>query len=460
MDPYLKSLSLFRRRKYEQCIEICNELLNNNPSLQGPWELKMRAMTQRVYIDDIEAEEDAVTDDPMDTEILATAPKPGTSLRTATAIKAGQRTASSRPRTSTGRPLTGVARPGTIQQRAGTSSLTGNRTALQSGRGNTARNIRLGSASIFSLSDNTFNMSRLNPSVFAMKSTVAKILFQVLYYHEGDVKKALDLCNAVMELNKTEAGWWWLTQKGRCLIAIGNARLAENSLRSSLKLLPHPDTISLLARAYCRIDQPLAALEVCKIGLEKLPNDISLLKQQGRIYELIGNLPTSVRTYKQIIQLDPMNTEALSCISVHYFYNYQPEMALVYYRRLLSMGLNACELFCNIGLCCLYGGQLDLVFSCFQRALRLAISADQKADVWYNISFIGLNIGDLDFARRCLRICISLDGGHASALNNLGVIAMKKENSTKAKMYFNLSKKLLPENDEIKHNINLIENKH
>lgn len=114
------------------------------------------------------------------------------------------------------------------------------------------------------------------------------------------------------------------------------------------------------ARAYCRIDQPLAALEVCNGGLEKLPNDISLLKQQGRIQELIGNFLASVKIYKQIIQLDAMNTEALSCIAVHYFYNYQPEMALMYYRRVLSMGLNACELYCNIGLCCLYGGQLDL----------------------------------------------------------------------------------------------------
>jgi hypothetical protein len=228
----------------------------------------------------------------LDTEILATAPKPGTSLRTATAIKAGQKTASSRPRTSTGRPLTGMSRPGTIQQRAGTSSLTGNRTALQTGRLNTARNIRLGSASIFALADNTFNMSRLNPSVFASKPTVAKILFQFLYYHEGDVKKALDLCSAVMELNKTEAGWWWLTQKGlilitferfaiwkctflflfiaavfffrfsffaflhfffalwialgRCLIAVGNARLAESFLQTSMRLFPHPDTILLL----------------------------------------------------------------------------------------------------------------------------------------------------------------------------------------------------------------------
>ena len=39
---------------------MCNQLLNNNPQLQGPWELKMRAMTQRVYIDDIEAEDDGV----------------------------------------------------------------------------------------------------------------------------------------------------------------------------------------------------------------------------------------------------------------------------------------------------------------------------------------------------------------------------------------------------------------
>lgn len=61
MDPFYLALSLFRRRKYEQCIEVCNQLLISDPNLEGPWELKMRAMTQRVYVDDIEAEEDAVT---------------------------------------------------------------------------------------------------------------------------------------------------------------------------------------------------------------------------------------------------------------------------------------------------------------------------------------------------------------------------------------------------------------
>lgn len=54
------------------------------------------------------------------------------------------------------------------------------------------------------------------------------------------------------------------------------------------------------------------------------------------------------------------------------------------------MGAHSCELYCNLGLCCLYGGQLDLVLPCFQRALRLAISADQRADVWYNLSFVAM----------------------------------------------------------------------
>lgn len=57
MDCFYEAVSLYRRRKYDLCIEICNSLLQKNPHLQGPWELKMRSMTQRVYVDDIEADD-------------------------------------------------------------------------------------------------------------------------------------------------------------------------------------------------------------------------------------------------------------------------------------------------------------------------------------------------------------------------------------------------------------------
>lgn len=59
-------------------------------------------------------------------------------------------------------------------------------------------------------------------------------------------------------------------------------------------------------------------------------------------------------------------------------------------RRILSLGAQNCELFCNLGLCCLYGGQLDLVLACFQRAIRLITTPEQRADVWYNLSFVAL----------------------------------------------------------------------
>lgn len=61
MDIFFEAISLYRRRKYDLCIEKCNSLLQTNAALQqGPWELKMRAMTQRVYIDDIEANDGVI----------------------------------------------------------------------------------------------------------------------------------------------------------------------------------------------------------------------------------------------------------------------------------------------------------------------------------------------------------------------------------------------------------------
>lgn len=57
MDPFYQALSFYRRRSYDECNDICTEQLQKNTSHSGMWELKMRAMTMRVYMDDIEAED-------------------------------------------------------------------------------------------------------------------------------------------------------------------------------------------------------------------------------------------------------------------------------------------------------------------------------------------------------------------------------------------------------------------
>lgn len=57
MDQFYLAISLFKRKKFDDCINVCNELLTGNAQQKGPWELKMRAMIQRVYVDDIEADD-------------------------------------------------------------------------------------------------------------------------------------------------------------------------------------------------------------------------------------------------------------------------------------------------------------------------------------------------------------------------------------------------------------------
>lgn len=335
------------------------------------------------------------------------------------------------------------------------------RTAPRTGsRSGTARNIRLGSASVFTLHDPAgplIDVTRLNPVHFAAKKTVAPILFSYLYYHEGDVRKALELCDAATSTKNSQGDWWWNMQKGRCLITLRNPRKAEQFLRTALTQCAHPDAVLLLARVYVKIDQPLAALEVCRAALERLPGEVSLLIQQARILELVGNLPASVRMYRLVAQFDATSSEALACIAVHHFYGNQPEMALLHYRRILSMGVNSAELHCNIALCCLYGGQLDLVMPCFQRAFRLATTTEQRADIWYNCSFAALTSGDFNLARRCLRLCISCDGSHGAALNNLAVLAAKAGQRSKARSYLAAAKSALPDSSEIQHNLQHIE---
>lgn len=79
-------------------------------------------------------------------------------------------------------------------------------------------------------------------------------------------------------------------------------------------------------------DQPLSATEICKVGLELFPNDVTLLTELARLNELLGEMNNSIKFYRSIVIEDAINTEAIACIGLHHFYNNQPELALRYYR--------------------------------------------------------------------------------------------------------------------------------
>lgn len=73
---------------------------------------------------------------------------------------------------------------------------------------------------------------------------------------------------------KESKDWYWKVAMGKCYYVLGLTRDAEQQFRSALKEYKHIETLLRLIRIYIRLDQPLAALDTCKAGLEYFPKDV------------------------------------------------------------------------------------------------------------------------------------------------------------------------------------------
>lgn len=148
--------------------------------------------------------------------------------------------------------------------------------------------------------------------------------------------------------------------------------------------------------------------------------------------------------YRHVLSLDAANVEALACLAAQHFYGDQPEVALRHYRRLLQIGINAPELWANLGLATFYAGQYDMALSCLERALAMASDDAVAADVWYGISHVAVGIGDLGLAYQACRVAVAADPAHAEAYNSLGVLDMRRGNTEAARANFATAARLGP----------------
>nr|XP_033809100.1 tetratricopeptide repeat protein 8 isoform X1 [Geotrypetes seraphini] len=447
MDPLLQAWSYFRRRKFQLCSELCGRILEKTPLDQAAWSLKTRALTEMVYVDEIDVDQEGIAEMVLDENAIAQVARPGTSLKLPGTSQVGGPSPAVRPITQSGRPLTGFVRPSTQSGRPGTmeQAIRTPRTA-HTARPVTSvsgRFIRLGTASMLTNPDGPFiNLSRLNLAKYAQKPNLAKSLFEYIFHHENDLKNALDLAALATEYAQFK-DWWWKVQLGKCYYRLGLYREAEKQFKSSLCNQDMVDTFLYLAKVYTRLDQPITALNLFKQGLDRFPGEVNLLCGIARIQEEM-NMTTATECYKDVLKQDNTHVEALACIGSNHFYSDQPEIALRFYRRLLQMGVYNCQLFNNLGLCCFYAQQYDMTVSSFERALSLAENDEEVADVWYNLGHVAMGIGDVNLAYQCFKLTLANNNDHAEAYNNLAVLEMRKNNIEQARALLQTASNLAP----------------
>ncbi|CAI8055518.1 Tetratricopeptide repeat protein 8 [Geodia barretti] len=373
---------------------------------------------------------------------------PGTSLKGPPGTTSRGLSQGIRPVSQSGRPLSGFVRPGTQGGRPGTmeQALRTARTAMTARPVTSAsgRHVRLGTASMLTEPGGPFvDVSKLNMSKYSQRPALAKALFEYLFHHENNVRAALDL--AALATEACQFGdWWWKIQLGKCYYRLGMYRDAESQFKSSLKHFSTIDMFLYLGKVYVKLDQPLSALDYYKRGLEKFPNNTSLLIAIARIHEGLNDLDSAVEYYRQVLKYDSTCVEAIACIGTHHFYNDQPEIALRFYRRLLQVGVYNAELFTNLGLCCFYAQQYDMAISCLLRGLQLSPNDDNTADVWYNIGHITLAVGSVSLAYQCFKLALTSNNSHAEAYNNLGVIEWRRGRGEQAMTCFQSSASISP----------------
>ena len=112
-------------------------------------------------------------------------------------------------------------------------------------------------------------------------------------------------------------------------------------------------------------------------------------------------------------------------------------MSLSFYKRLFELGFGSPEILNNLGLCSFFANQFDLCITCFEKALLYPEINDMtSSDIWYNISCVGIYIGDLSLAKQSLKIALSFNDKNIEALNNMAVLDMKEGHNEQAKNGF------------------------
>jgi len=345
VDPLWMAMSRYRRRKFSSSISLCDNILNvNGPDVAALF-LKTRSATVENYIDDADfQDEEGIAEMILDENSTATLPRPGTSLNNS---RAGSFEINMRPVSTSGRPMTGFIRPGSsrplnIGGSSGGSSHGSNvEKALRPGSSRPSttlgREIRMTTASIeLNSNGNSINTTRLNMQTISKKPALSLAIVEHLLYCETDPKRTLELsteCTKIASYND----WWWKLMIGKSFYKLGLYREAEKQLKSSLNNQSMVITHLELMKVFLKLDIPKTALNYLNNATLIHPNEPRLLLSMARIHDQMNNINEAAIFYRQALELDAANIEAIACLASHHYYNAEPEISLRYYRRLIQM---------------------------------------------------------------------------------------------------------------------------
>uniref|UniRef100_A0A672L514 Uncharacterized protein n=1 Tax=Sinocyclocheilus grahami TaxID=75366 RepID=A0A672L514_SINGR len=367
MEPLFLAWSSCRRRRFQRCADVCSQLLSESPYDQAAWSLKTRALTEMVYVDELEVDQEGIADMMLDESSIAQVARPGTSLRLPGTSRGAAPTPAVRPMTQSGRPVTGFVRPSTLSGRPETMEQ-----AIRTPR--TARPVTICKRSC----TDVLGLHREAEKQF--RSALAHQEFVDTYLYLAKVYQRLD--QPITALNVFKQG------------------------------LDHfPAEVTLLtgiARIHEEMNNMISATEYYKEVLKQDNTHVEAIACIGSNHFYTDQPEIALRFYRRLLQMGVFNCQLYNNLGLCCFYAQQYDMTLSSFERalaLVSSDEEQADIWYNLGHVAVGIGDLTLAYQCFKLALAFN---NNHGEAYNNLAVLELRKGRIEQAKAFLQTAASL----------------------------------------------------
>lgn len=165
------------------------------------------------------------------------------------------------------------------------------------------------------------------------------------------------------------------------------------------------------------------------------------LLQQAIRHHQAGRLDQAEELYRQILQADPDQPDALHLVGVIAYQRGKLEEAADWIRKAIAINPNAAPFHCNLGEVCRTMGRLDQAVAHLKAAIALK---SDYAEAWSNLGLALQGMGKVDEAVEHFRRAIQLQPRYAMAYVNLGSALREQEHLDEAVEAFRQAVRLAP----------------
>lgn len=162
---------------------------------------------------------------------------------------------------------------------------------------------------------------------------------------------------------------------------------------------------------------------------------------QALQYHQAGNLQPAEQLYRQILQVDPRNADALHLLGELAYRAGQHDQAIDLMNQAISLNPNVFAFHCNLGVVYQAVGRLDEAANHLQRALHLT---PNSPEAYNNLGVVLKDQKRYTDAEECFRRALTLRPDYADARGNLGLVFSEQDRFEEAMACFRQALQLKP----------------